>query len=132
MLLPPSLNTAITASRAIVRVGYPWWLRPWLARDVIAITLGRRIYVSSIVANRRPESIEKLLRHELAHVRQVARHGLIGFLARYLAEFVRLLWRERSINKAYANISFEIEARAAEEGEKANGPIISADASPSI
>ena len=132
MLLPPSLTTAITASRAKVRVGYPWWLRPWLARDVIAITLGRRIYLSGGVANRRPESIEKLLRHELAHVRQVVKYGWIGFLVRYLAEFARHFWRERSINHAYSKISFEIEARIAEEGEEGNGPIISGGASPSL
>ena len=114
MLLPPSLHSAIDASRAIVRVGYPWWLRPWLARDVVAITLGRRIYLSGAIAERRPESLERLLRHELAHVLQVRRHGLIVFLALYVTEFLRHFWRERSVGKAYSLISFEIEARDAE------------------
>jgi hypothetical protein len=135
MLLPPSLHSAIAASRAIVRVGYPWWLRPWLARDVVAITLGRRIYLSGAVVER-PESLERLLRHELAHVRQVRRHGLIVFLALYVTEFLRHFWRERSVRKAYSRISFEIEARDAEGTgpfDSAQGrPIIPRDASPSL
>jgi hypothetical protein len=114
-MLPPSLLSAVTASRAIVRVGFPWWLSPWLARDVVAITLGRRIYLDEGVAELRPELMERLLRHELAHVRQVARHGLVVFLALYVVEFLRHFWRERSVGMAYSRISFEIEARAAEE-----------------
>ncbi len=124
MKMPPNLpesvlsaiETAIAESRARVRVGYPWWLRPWLARDVIAITLGRRIYLSGKATARSSAYLERLLRHELAHVRQVNRHGLIPFLVRYIAEFVRLLLRERSVNEAYRKISFEVEAKAAEEG----------------
>jgi len=112
--LSHSVTEAIDEARARVRVGYAWWLRPFLARDVIAITLGRTIHVSAAVADRPREKIEALLRHELAHVRQVNRYGLIGFLVRYAAEFVRHLWRVRSIDGAYALISFEIEACAAE------------------
>lgn len=118
--LPEAAASAIESSmaeaRARIRVGYPWWLRPWLARDVIAITLGRRIYLSGNAVARSSAFLERLLRHELAHVRQVNRHGLIPFLVRYIAEFVRLLLRERSINGAYRKISFEVEAKAAEEG----------------
>jgi hypothetical protein len=114
--LPAAVESAIRESRARIRVGYPWWLRPWLARDVIAITLGRRIYLSGNAPGRSSDYLERLLRHELAHVRQVNRHGLLPFLARYIAEFVRLLWRERSIHAAYRRISFEVEAKAAEEG----------------
>lgn len=113
--LPTAVESAIRDSRARVRVGYPWWLRPWLARDVIAITLGRRIYLSGNATARSSDYLARLLKHELAHVRQVNRHGLLPFLARYIAEFVRLLIRHRSINTAYRNISFEVEARAAEE-----------------
>src|SRR5687767_5619577 len=113
--LTPTLTDAIAAAKARVRVGYPRWLRPWLARDVIAITLGRTIYVSPRAAERAIDRLEPLIRHELAHVRQVNRHGLVPFLARYLAEFLANFWRERSVSRAYAMISFEIEAAAAEE-----------------
>jgi hypothetical protein len=105
------LVDAIVDARAKVRHGYPWWLRPWLMGDVVAITLGRRVYLAASVA---PASIERLLLHELAHVRQVNRHGVLGFYWRYLAEFARHYRRCRSVNRAYAMISFEQEAVAAE------------------
>ncbi|HEV7765952.1 MAG TPA: DUF4157 domain-containing protein [Thermoanaerobaculia bacterium] len=117
MNLPEALakatSDAISESRAKVCVGYPWWLRPWLMRDVIGITLGRRIYLNAKAA---PASLERLLRHELAHVRQINELGLFVFYWRYLAEFVRHYRRVRSISEAYAKISFEREAVAAEEG----------------
>jgi hypothetical protein len=104
--------------RATVIVGYPWWLRLFLARDVIAITLGRRIYLREMLDG---PAYECLLRHELAHVRQVERHGLIVFLVRYVTEFARHWIRLRSVAAAYAAISFEIEARAAEEVDPGTG-----------
>ena len=116
--LTPTLRDAVTAARARIHVGYPRWLRPWLRRDVIAITLGRTIYLSPGAAERALERLEPLIRHELAHVRQVNRHGLLPFLARYLGEFAGHLWRLRSVGRAYAMISFEIEALAAEKDEQ--------------
>jgi hypothetical protein len=65
----------------------------------------------------RPESLLRLLRHELAHVAQIERLGLLRFLWRYLREFATLYIRLRSVAAAYVSISFEIEARAAEERE---------------
>src|SRR5687768_6699623 len=106
-----TLVDAIVDARAKVRHGYPWWLKPWLMKDVVAITLGRRIYLGAQI---RPSSIERLLRHELAHVRQVNRLGIIGFYCSYLAEFARHFRKVRSISGAYALISFEQEAMAAE------------------
>jgi hypothetical protein len=109
--LPQALMATIAESRASVRVGYPWWLRPFLMRDVVAITLGRRIYIREAMAS---ASFECLLRHELAHVRQVQRLGLVRFLWLYTSEFARHWIRLRNVSAAYAAISFEIEARAAE------------------
>jgi hypothetical protein len=106
------LVDAIIETRAQVRHGYPWWLKPWLMGDVVAITLGRRIYLS---AHLKPSSIDRLLRHELVHVRQVNRHGVVGFYWRYLAEFAGHFRKVRSISRAYALISFEQEAAAAEQ-----------------
>lgn len=111
MNLPQSLEQAIAEARAKVRVGYPWWLRPWLMRGVIGITLGRRIYLDMRAA---PASIERLLRHELAHVRQINRLGLLRFYWRYVAEFIHHFRRVRSIGQAYNLISFEQEAAEAE------------------
>ncbi len=96
---------------AIVRIGFPWWLRPLVRRDVAAITLGRRIYIDA--AHRS----EALLRHELVHVRQAGELGLIPFLWRYVSEYVRSRRRGMDHDEAYRGISFEIEAFAAEKDE---------------
>ncbi|HEX8170731.1 MAG TPA: DUF4157 domain-containing protein [Thermoanaerobaculia bacterium] len=110
-----ALQQDIEESRALVRIGYPWWLRPWLARGVVAITLGRRIYVSEKMAARAEEAMVRLLRHELVHVRQVNRLGVLPFLWKYAWEFFHHYRRVRSLDAAYRLISFEVEAWAAEE-----------------
>jgi hypothetical protein len=115
LTLPPTLEPLVAETRARVRLGFPWWLRPWLAGNVAAITLGRTIFVSEHVAQRTPAYVERLLRHELTHVRQVLRHGVVTFLILYVSEFVRHLMRVRSFEEAYRRISFEVEAEAAEE-----------------
>jgi len=99
------------SNEAIVRVGYPWWLRPFLHRGTIAITLGRRIFVAEGYAS------EALIRHELVHVRQAGELGVLRFLWRYVAEYVRNRRRGMPHDAAYRAISFEVEAFAA-EGEQ--------------
>lgn len=114
MDIPERIRTAIADSRVKLCVGYPWWLRLFLARDVIAITLGRRIYVRGEMA---AGAFERLMRHELAHVRQVGELGLPRFLWRYVSEFAGHWVRLRNFGAAYTSISFEIEARRAEESD---------------
>lgn len=98
-------------SPAIVRVGYPWWLRPFVFRNVVAITLGRRIYIASEGAG------EAILRHELVHVRQAVELGLARFLWRYVAEYFRNRRRGMPHDQAYRAISFEVEAFTAENDQ---------------
>ena len=81
-------------------------------RDVVAITLGRTIFLRRAEINAKTN---RLLRHELVHVRQVNQLGMPRFLWRYAVEFVRHFARERNINRAYRLISFEVEAWAEEE-----------------
>lgn len=102
---------AIGEAKALVRRGFPWWLRPFLMRNVVAITLGRRIYLSASAGD---HAIDSLLRHELTHVRQVNRLGLMPFYWRYAVEFARNLRSGMSLDGAYRHISFEEEAFAAE------------------
>ena len=99
------------STKAIVRIGYPWWLRLFLHRRTIAITLGRRIYVAEGYAT------DALLRHELVHVRQAGGLGVLRFLLRYAAEYVRNRRRGMAHDDAYRAISFEVEAFAAEGGQ---------------
>jgi len=89
-----------------IRIGFPWWLRPFLRGGVDAITIGRRIYMNC--------EDETLLRHELVHVRQIEDAGFIRFYARYVIEYIRNRRSGMSSHEAYANISFEKEALDAE------------------
>jgi uncharacterized protein DUF4157 len=95
-----------------ISLRFPWWLRPFLQRGVVAITLGRRIYVSAAIAG---DQLERLLRHELVHVQQINRVGLLRFYWRYIREYVALRRRGMKSFEAYRNVSFEQEAVAAEE-----------------
>lgn len=110
--MTPSLEQAISDARAVVRYTFPWWLRPFLMSGVVGITLGRRIYLARAVTQ---DQLERFLRHELVHVRQIQRFGLIRFYARYLAEYLGHRRRGLSSAEAYRRISFEMEALAAEE-----------------
>jgi len=112
MRLSDDLQAAVGKSRAIIRTPYPWWLRPFLSRGVAAITLGRRIYVAEAVA---ASNLDELMRHELVHVEQIARLGILRFYLRYVVEYVTLRRRGLSPSDAYRNISFEVEAFSREK-----------------
>lgn len=75
--------------------------RIFLPKRYTAITL------ASHVLTRQSALDERILRHERVHVEQWSRHGLIGFLVRYLWYHLRY---------GYAGNPFEIEARKAESG----------------
>jgi hypothetical protein len=96
------------SEQAIVTIGFPWWMRPFLRKGVVAITLGRRIWI-------RPDArSDALLRHELTHVRQMRELGILRFGWRYLREYLRNRVGGMAADDAYRNISFEREAFAAE------------------
>lgn len=74
-------------------------------RGAAAITLGRLISV------RRAHADDlRLLRHELVHVVQWRRHGVVGFLVRYVGAYLR--WRLRGYGHggAYRRIPLEVAA----------------------
>ena len=68
------------------------------------------ITLGSLVIVRRGKASPYLLRHELVHVRQWKRFGIIGFGVRYLGPYA--LWRLRGKDhrSAYLRIPLEIEA----------------------
>jgi|SRR5690606_30599840 len=71
----------------------------------VALTLGRTIYLHK-TSKAQLLSDSDWLCHELAHVKQFLRYGLIPFLFLYLWESVR---------RGYYYNRFEVEARAAEK-----------------
>jgi hypothetical protein len=53
-------------------------------------------------------------RHEAEHLAQARRVGLVRFYATYLSDWVRALVRTRSLDAAYREIRWEVEAYAAQ------------------
>ncbi|MCM2316614.1 MAG: DUF4157 domain-containing protein [Thermoanaerobaculia bacterium] len=109
-----SLAREVEAGGGRVYPGIPWWLRFVLSRRTLAITIGRRIYLGRELLARSADEIEAIVAHELEHVRQFARVGLLRFAWRYAGDYVRNRWRGLSSFEAYEAISFEVEARVAE------------------
>jgi hypothetical protein len=112
MKLTDEVQRALDDSGARVRFRFPLWLRPVVMRDIAAITVGRRIYVDASIA---PEALERLLRHEIEHVRQISKVGFLRFYLRYGLEYVRNRRAGMKPWDAYRNVSFEREAFAAED-----------------
>ena len=77
----------------------------WAAPGASATTLGRFIFLRESAVGS-----ERLMRHELVHVRQWRRLGVAGFGVRYLGAYAR--WRVRRYPHwaAYRRVPLEIEA----------------------
>lgn len=94
--------------------GY-WLLVGIAAPGASATTLG-----PLIMMRERAVGNERLLRHELEHVRQWREHGVVGFAWRYLGAY--LAWRLRLYPHwaAYRRVPLEIEAEW--NARRATGP----------
>lgn len=86
------------------REGY-WVVVGPAAPGAAATTLGRVIFVRE-----RAVGDERLLRHELEHVRQWRELGVLGFLRRYLGAYFSWCLRGYPHWAAYRRIPLEIEA----------------------
>jgi Domain of unknown function (DUF4157) len=91
---------------------------------VQAVTLGSRVFVAPGSLRRDAAGAwrlpARLTAHEAAHVLQYRREGAARFLFNYLREYFRGLRRAGRLNapgrvRAYLKISYEREARAAED-----------------
>jgi hypothetical protein len=87
------------------RDGYRLWIGGPVPAGADAITLRRTIIVRS-----GHEQSARLLRHELVHVRQWRRHGMIGFGVRYVGSYLTWRLRLKGHRGAYLRIPLEIEA----------------------
>jgi len=87
------------------RDGYRLWIDGPVAPGAAATTIGRTILV-----RREHLGNERLLRHELEHVAQYTRYGLLGFFVRYLPPYLRARGRGWPHWAAYRRIPFEVEA----------------------
>ena len=72
------------------------------------MTLGRFVLLEHMPP---ATGTNRLLAHELVHVRQWSELGFVGFLVRYLGDFIGGLRRHRNWHRAYRDIKAEEEAR---------------------
>ncbi len=77
----------------------------WAAPGADATTLGRVIFIRSSALGS-----ARLLRHELVHVRQWRRLGVVGFALRYLRAYAGWRLRRYPHWAAYRRVPLEIEA----------------------
>lgn len=112
-----SMTPEALRSRALVRLGFPPLMAPVLRKNVLAITLGRRIWIHPRVIETVPETFRLLLHHELVHVAQYERDGIARFLVRYAWEYLRGRWAGKSHYEAYRGVSYEREAWESCEAE---------------
>jgi hypothetical protein len=94
---------AIPWSRiSLLENGWPLALGRLLCKDNNATTIWLFKYLIGYEKNVSGD----VLAHELCHVMQVERGGIIKYVSKYIAEY---------ISKGYRNVSFEIEARQVAE-----------------
>jgi hypothetical protein len=71
------------------------------------------VTIGSVISIRaRAVDDERLLRHELVHVRQWRELGPVRFSVRYVGSYLRARLSGLSHRDAYLQIPFEVEARA--------------------
>ena len=86
------------------REGYRLWEGGPVPRGADGITF------RSLVIVRDGKTTPYLLRHELVHVRQWRRYGVLGFGVRYVGHYVLWRTRRKGHHGAYLRIPMEIEA----------------------
>lgn len=86
------------------------WLPPIMGAE--AVTVGNTIYYRKAKSASYP--YKWLRNHEMVHVMQYKKYGLVGFLVLYFVWYLIGRMQKKDHWKAYKDIPFEIEARKAE------------------
>ncbi len=90
----------------------PTLLRKLWGKGIRAMTLGNRIYLDPASISEAGRSGGLLIVHELIHARQWSEFGVLGFLRRYLSDYLRGRFEGKGHRRAYLDIGFEQEARS--------------------
>lgn len=100
--LLPVLPEQVTVRSLPARAPLPRW--------VAAITLPWCVYVRRDILDGEPDRLARLIVHELVHARQWRTHGPVGFVRRYLSDYLRGRMARLSHREAYLRIRLEEEA----------------------
>jgi hypothetical protein len=93
----------------------PWWLPHIRSGRYSAIALPWGIYIQAAALRRAPDALAALVIHELAHIDQWRRLGVLGFARRYAGSYVRQRRSGSDARGAYRSIELEVEARETAE-----------------
>lgn len=89
----------------------PAWFRRFWAPWVTAVAMPWGIYLHPKRFEAGPEELGPLIVHELAHIGQWRRLGMVGWLRGYLGTYVRARRAGLGRQEAYRSIPMEEEAR---------------------
>lgn len=108
--------TRIDPHRITVKEAPAWFMRLW-ADGIVAVAMPWAIYFTPGMMDRyesgdEPQRLGRLLVHELAHVEQVKRLGVMRHVAQYLADYLRGRFARRSHWDSYRSVRLEVEARS--------------------
>jgi hypothetical protein len=97
------------------------WFRLFWAKRISAVAMPWGIYLHPRHLARPLADLGPLIVHELTHIAQWRRLGLIGWLRSYLGDYVRGRRSGLSSHQAYRAIRLEVEAR--ETSRTMTGPL---------
>jgi len=109
-----------------VQVASPTFRRFWV-KGIAAVALPTGVYVQPAIMDRlrtgaEPERTGRLIVHELMHIEQWRRLGAIRHLRQYVGDYLKGRYRRLGHWEAYRGIRLEVEARAAADAIKQEGP----------
>ena len=95
----------------------PRWFRALWAKGIVAVAMPWAIYFTPAMMDRYTEGFElpqlaQLLVHELTHIEQLRRMGVLRHVAQYLSDYMRGRLRRVGHWDAYRAVRLEVEARA--------------------
>jgi hypothetical protein len=101
----------VDPARVPVRAA-PRWFRAVWARGISAVAMPWAVYLHPRHLDRPSGDLGRLIVHELTHVDQWRRLGLLRWARAYLGDYLRGRRRGMSHEEAYRRIALEVEARA--------------------
>lgn len=105
-LIQPVLPEQVTLRPA------PSLMRQTWGKGIRAMTLGNTVYIDPTVLSGPKRPLGLLVIHELVHVRQWRKRGVIPFLGSYLSDYLKGRRQKLGHRGAYRQIGLEMEARA--------------------
>lgn len=103
-------HPAVDPASVRVRIT-PRWLNPIWQEPFVAIAMPWGIYLRHDVGVLDSEHLRRVLHHELVHIAQWRRLGVLGFIMSYVGDYLRARRAGMSHLEAYTAISLEREAR---------------------